>query len=516
MTALALALLLAAAVLHVGWNLLLKGAASRTAVSWWALVCGTVVFLPLLAARPGLPTTIWPLAALSATIEVTYYLLLSYAYARADFSQAYPLARGAAPLLLTVWSALLLREIPSRSGALGIGLIVAGLVLIAGGGLRARGLAAALAVGLCTSVYSLIDGVAVRRADAAAYTVVVLGLTALFLAPIVLVRHGWRATLAEWRGQAGRITAAGALMLLAYILVLRAYTMTPLAYAGAVREVSVVAGALVGWRLLREPFGPRRAAGSVVVFAGVLVLALWSTSCARSASFGQPAAAPAAPVAAPNTAAAPLNTLTADERAAGWRLLFDGSTTAGWRGFRQDSTPSGWQVVDGALTIVASGGHDIITRDTFANFELSLEWKIAPGGNSGIMYRVTEQGAATYTSGPEMQVLDDSGHADGRSRLTAAGSDFGLYPAPAGVVRRAGEWNQARILVNGAHVEHWLNGVTLFEYELWSPDWEQRVQASKFRQWPEYGRAHSGHIALQDHGGADHPAYRNIKIRVLP
>lgn len=269
----------------------------------------------------------------------------------------------------------------------------------------------------------------------------------------------------------------------------------------------MVIGALVGWRVLREPFGARRLAGSTAVFLGIMVLALFTDGCRPNA---RPAASPE------GAASGRLNTLTADEAAAGWRLLFDGRTTAGWRGYRRDSMPGGWQAVDGALTLVAGGGGDIITRDTFANFELSLEWRIAPGGNSGIMYHVTEQGAATYTSGPEMQVLDDSGHADGRSRLTAAGSDFGLYPAPAGVVRRAGEWNQARIVANGAHVEHWLNGVKLFEYELWSPDWQQRVQASKFRQWPEYGMAHRGHIALQDHGGDDHPAFRNIRIRVLP
>ncbi|MDP3774391.1 MAG: DUF1080 domain-containing protein [Gemmatimonadales bacterium] len=238
-----------------------------------------------------------------------------------------------------------------------------------------------------------------------------------------------------------------------------------------------------------------------------MVLALFTDGCRPNA---RPAASPE------GAASGQLNRLTADEAAAGWRLLFDGRATAGRRGYRRDSMPGGWQAVDGALTLVAGGGGDIITRDTFANFELSLEWRIAPGGNSGIMYRVTEQGAATYTSGPEMQVLDDSGHADGRSRLTAAGSDFGLYPAPAAVVHRAGEWNQARIVVNGAHVEHWLNGVKFFEYELWSPDWQQRVQASKFRQWPEYGMAHRGHIALQDHGGDYHPAYRNINIRVLP
>lgn len=206
------------------------------------------------------------------------------------------------------------------------------------------------------------------------------------------------------------------------------------------------------------------------------------------------------------------DTLTAAERDAGWRMLFDGTTTNGWRGYHMDSMPSGWQVVDGALTRVGPGA-DIITRDQFANFELSLEWNIAPGGNSGIMYRVTEEYDYSYKSGPEMQVLDDSGHADAQDRMTAAGSNYALYPAPAGVVKRAGEWNLARIVANGNHVEHWLNGQQVVEYELLSPDWEARVKKSKFVEWPGYGRAKQGHIALQDHG--DRVAYRNIKIREL-
>jgi hypothetical protein len=197
----------------------------------------------------------------------------------------------------------------------------------------------------------------------------------------------------------------------------------------------------------------------------------------------------------------------------GWRPLFDGRTTAGWRGFRMDTVPGGWQVVDGALTRVGEGG-DIITTDQFANFELELEWSVVPGGNSGIMFRVTEDSDATYKSGPEMQVLDDAAHRDGQSRLTAAGANYGLDAAPVGVVKPAGEWNAVRLVVNGPHVEHWLNGVKVVEYELWSPAWEAKVAATKFAQWPGYGRARAGHIALQDHG--DRVAYRNIRIRVLP
>ena len=216
---------------------------------------------------------------------------------------------------------------------------------------------------------------------------------------------------------------------------------------------------------------------------------------------------------APGMVRPPINTLTRAEQAAGWRLLFDGRTMNAWRGFKQAGMPDGWRIVDGALTRVGSGG-DIITRDQFADFELSIDWRIASGGNSGIMYRVTEQDDATYRSGPEMQVLDDARHPDGKSRLTAAGSLYGLYPAPEGAVRPAGQWNTARIVVNGHRVEHWLNGIKTVEYELLGEEWRQKVAASKFSEWPRYGQASRGHIALQDHG--DLVSFRNIKIRTLP
>ncbi len=205
-----------------------------------------------------------------------------------------------------------------------------------------------------------------------------------------------------------------------------------------------------------------------------------------------------------------MNALTAEERAEGWRLLFDGKTTAGWRGFRSDTMPGGWQVVDGTLARVAPAG-DIITTEQFSDFELALEWRVEPRGNSGIFIRASEDVPVIYESATEMQVLDDERHPDGQSPLTSAGANYGLYPAPRGVVRPAGEWNQVRIVARGAHVEHWLNGVKIVEYELWSPDWEERVRNSKFAEWPAYGRAARGHVGLQDHD--DPVAFRNIKIR---
>ena len=241
---------------------------------------------------------------------------------------------------------------------------------------------------------------------------------------------------------------------------------------------------------------------------GVLVAACTTAArSTRSPAAVEPATAPS------GSAAMRLNTLTPEERAAGWSLLFDGHSTAGWRGWQMDSMPSGWGVREGALTRVRPAA-DIITTEKFRNFELSLEWNVAPKGNSGIFYRASEDEDAIYWTAPEMQVLDDAGHPDGQSRLTAAGADYGLYPSPAGVVKPAGEWNQVRILVDGNHVEQWLNGVKVVEYELGSPDWEAKVKASKFATHPRYGRNAEGYIGLQEH--EYRVAFRNIKIRVLP
>lgn len=208
------------------------------------------------------------------------------------------------------------------------------------------------------------------------------------------------------------------------------------------------------------------------------------------------------------------NTLTDAERAAGWRLLFDGRRADQWRGYGRPDMPRGWQVEDGTLALASGGeGRDIITREQFSDFELALEWKIEPGGNSGIFYRAAEGEDWIYQSAPEMQVLDDERHSDGQSPLTSAGSNFGLHPAPRGVVRPAGEWNAVRILVRGSHVEHWLNGVKVVEYELGSGAWARRVAESKFAQWPRYGKAVRGHIGLQDHG--NRVWFRNIKVREI-
>jgi hypothetical protein len=209
----------------------------------------------------------------------------------------------------------------------------------------------------------------------------------------------------------------------------------------------------------------------------------------------------------------PVNTLTAEERAAGWQLLFDGSTLSGWRGYMRQDMPAGWQALDGALTRVARAG-DIITMQKFRNFELVFDFNVAKGGNSGIFFRAVEGPEFIYYAAPEYQVLDDAEHRDGRSPLTSTGSNYAVHPAPAGVAKPAGEWNTGKIVVNGNRVEHWLNGQKIIEYEFESADWRERVAKSKFNEFPEYGKAVDGHIGIQDHGSR--VAFRNIKIRVLP
>jgi hypothetical protein len=205
--------------------------------------------------------------------------------------------------------------------------------------------------------------------------------------------------------------------------------------------------------------------------------------------------------------------LTADQRAAGWRSLFDGTSTSAWRGYHQQTFPAGWRIVDGVLTKKDSVG-DIITKDQFGNFELALDWKLSPGGNAGVFYRGTEEYDHIYWSAPEYQLLDDAMHPDGKSRLTSAGAAYALYPSPAGVVKPADQWNSTLIVVNGNNVQHWMNGQRLLEYDLGSPDWEAKVKASKFVQYPHYGRAAKGHIGIQgDHDGT--LSIRNVRIREL-
>jgi hypothetical protein len=247
--------------------------------------------------------------------------------------------------------------------------------------------------------------------------------------------------------------------------------------------------------------------------ASVLVASA-SASCATSGTTADTSVAATTTTASAGSAASGQNTLTAAEQTAGWRLLFDGTTTTGWRGYKSAAMPNGWRVENGLLTKDSSVA-DILTTDQFGDFEFAMDWRIGTGGNAGIFYRGTEEYDKVYWSGTEYQLLDDAKHPDGKTRLTSAGADYGLYPSPAGFVKPAGQWNTSRIVARGAHVEHWLNGQKVVQYELWSPDWEAKVKASKFKDWPNYGRSKSGYLAIQgDHNGV--LALRNIKIRTLP
>ncbi|MEX0642188.1 MAG: DUF1080 domain-containing protein [Pirellulales bacterium] len=215
-----------------------------------------------------------------------------------------------------------------------------------------------------------------------------------------------------------------------------------------------------------------------------------------------------------------VNTLSEQEKKDGWKLLFDGRTTEGWRGYRMKEMPPGWKVIDGVLTRVtggaggkgAGGGDDIVTVDQYDNFELKLQWQVGKGVNSGILYRATEDAVTSWHAAPEMQVLDNTGWHD-KNRLHQAGALYDLYPASKDVAREPGKWNDVKLVASGNHVEHWLNGEKVVEYDWNSDDWKQRVAKSKFKDLPNFAKASKGHICLQDHSGK--VQYRDIKIRLL-
>ncbi|MBN2579714.1 MAG: DUF1080 domain-containing protein [Pirellulales bacterium] len=202
------------------------------------------------------------------------------------------------------------------------------------------------------------------------------------------------------------------------------------------------------------------------------------------------------------------NTLTAKEKKEGWKLLFDGKTTDGWRNFRQKKISKGWKVVDGALTLVGKG-NDIITKDQFGNFELSLEYRISKGGNSGIMFHVSEKEQLPWFTGPEVQILDNP-HSQETQK---SGYLYDLYKPTVDAYKPDGQWNRIRLIVTPKKSEVFLNGKKYFDFVIGSKDWNERVAKSKFRDMKMFGKASQGHICLQDHG--NQVAFRNIKIRPL-
>jgi hypothetical protein len=222
--------------------------------------------------------------------------------------------------------------------------------------------------------------------------------------------------------------------------------------------------------------------------------------------------------------------LTAAERAAGWRLLFDGRSLAGWRGLGYDSVPTAhWVVVDGTIKKVATGtvprqadgqpahGGDLMSVDTFGDFELSWEWKVTPGANSGVKYNVSEELSMSQAPnhaalGFEYQMLDDDRHVDGHLPTHRAAALYDLIaPNAQKRLRPVGEWNQSKVVFRGNHGEHWLNGVKVVEFDVGTPHLDSLLAVSKFRSIAGFATRRKGHIVLQDHG--DEVYFRNIKMR---
>jgi hypothetical protein len=209
------------------------------------------------------------------------------------------------------------------------------------------------------------------------------------------------------------------------------------------------------------------------------------------------------------------NALTAAEQKSGWILLFNGHNTEGWRAYNSKPSDS-WEVINGQLYCKSKDVKeraDLITVDQYDNFELSLDWKVDKGANSGIIYRAEETSGPSYETGPEYQLIDDEGYHEKLEAWQKSGSDYAMYPPREIAAKPAGEYNHTTILVKGPHVEHWLNGKKVVEYELWTPAWQELKEKSKWSAAKAYGMAKKGYIALQDHGGGIW--FKNIKLRKL-
>lgn len=283
MPILAIVLLFLSASLHTLWNLLLKGSRHKFIASWWIVTIGALMFMPGLFFT-GMPSReIWLFALFSAGLEAAYMLTLSLAYRSSDFSLVYPMARGTAPAFLLLWSLLFLQEKLTGWGVVGLLLIISGLLLTGANNLiqnrknipNIKGIAAALGTAFFISVYTFVDGIAVKRGPALPYGLLMFTLIPFWSTPIVLRRYGWTQVLEEWKAQPGRFLVTGFLGVLAYLIALYAYSFAPISYSGAIREVSVVLGALAGWYFLKEKLGSVRVIGAFIIFAGILIIALF-------------------------------------------------------------------------------------------------------------------------------------------------------------------------------------------------------------------------------------------------
>jgi hypothetical protein len=209
------------------------------------------------------------------------------------------------------------------------------------------------------------------------------------------------------------------------------------------------------------------------------------------------------------------NTLTTNEKNQGWKLLFNGVDTKGWRPYK-NAPSDGWEVINGELVNKKAGVKnraDLITIDKYDDFEFSVDWKVEKGANSGIVYRCVEGKGPSYESGPEYQLIDDNGYEHKLEDWQKSGSNYAMHPPSKLTTKPVGEYNTTRIVVKGAHVEHWLNNEKVVEYDFWTPEWQELKTKGKWKDAKDYGLAKTGYIALQDHGGGI--SFKNIKIRKL-
>ena len=214
------------------------------------------------------------------------------------------------------------------------------------------------------------------------------------------------------------------------------------------------------------------------------------------------------------------NILSPKEKQQGWVLLFDGTTLNGWKGFNVKDVPKNWSVEGNQLTCSRKGENmegDILTAEKYENFELMVDWKVSAKANSGIFYHVVEgsQYHSPYETGPEYQVIDDLGWPDKLGEWQKTGSDYAMHPADTTkkVLQPVGQWNHTKIIVNRGHVQHWLNGKKIVDFQAWTPEWYGKVKACKFNDLPDYGKAKIGYIGLQNEQGSI--CFKNIKLRKL-
>lgn len=283
MPILALILLFLSASMHALWNFLLKSADEKYIAMGWQVILSGIFSLVFIFFTGLPPKEMWLFAVISMILEAIYFILLCIAYSDHDFSLVYPIARGAAPALLVLWTAIFLREQLTIGGYIGLAMITGGMIVIGATTLlnnksekpHLRGILTALSVALVISIYTFIDGTAVKNGPALPYGLSMFVMVPFVTTPYLTRKYGWDNFLDMWNKKRGYLLLGGVLGLVAYMLALFAYTFAPLSYSGAIREVSAVIGAFLGWRFLKEEMGGVRVIGSVIVFAGVMVIAVF-------------------------------------------------------------------------------------------------------------------------------------------------------------------------------------------------------------------------------------------------